>query len=82
MEDDLILGSEDESNEPEINWIDERTEARNDIDSAIYAYNFLDETDNQGADILKWGLKSKMKDAKKKCLLILFRAIDDLMIDE
>jgi hypothetical protein len=78
-EEDLIIG---EPEGEEINWVDERTEARNDIDSAIYAFEFLEQVDNQSPDILRWKLKNQMMEAKRKCLLILFRSIDDLMIEE
>jgi hypothetical protein len=82
-EKDLVLGPDEEQaeeTEPVINDYDERADIRADIDSVIAAYNFLEEVDPQGSDVLRWGLKRKVLKAKKQCLQILCDSIDLLQI--
>lgn len=57
---------------------EQKNNARADVDTAIFAYQFLEEIDMQSADALRWGLKRKLSATKKKCLLILIKSIGDL----
>lgn len=59
-------------------WYEIRADLRNDIDTAIYVYNFLDEIDMQGADVLRWNMKRRLTHTKKKCLEIICKSIYDL----
>jgi hypothetical protein len=60
-------------------WFEERSDTRSDIETAIYVFNFLDEIDMQGADVLTWGLKDELMRTKKQCLLIIASSIDVLV---
>jgi hypothetical protein len=82
-EDDLILGEETEGEEtPIVDWYEERQDARNDIDTAIYVYNFLDAVDLEGADILRWRMTRKLLRTKKHCLLLICKSVEDLMLEK
>jgi hypothetical protein len=83
-EDDLILGGEQATEEesPIVDYYEERADARSDIDTAIYVYNFLDEVDLQGSDVLRWRLTRKLTRAKKHCLLLICKSIEDLMLEK
>lgn len=78
---DIIEESEPSAEEVLLDWSDIRADARADIDTVIHAYNFLDEIDAEAPDILQWNLKRKVRNAKKNCLLILCKSIEDLAIE-
>jgi hypothetical protein len=81
-EDDLILGEESQEEENIVDWYEERQDARNDIDTAIYVYNFLDAVDVEGADILRWRMTRKLLKTKKHCLLLICKSVEDLMLEK
>jgi hypothetical protein len=59
-------------------FYEEEMNARANIDTAIYVYEFIDGIDLDGPEILTWRMKNKLKKAKKKCLNILCDNLDAL----
>lgn len=75
--------AEEDEEEDDFGFVMElREETRADIDTAIAAYNFLDEIDTQSPEVLRWNLKRKLNTAKKQCLLILADSIKELSTEE
>jgi hypothetical protein len=60
------------------NYYEEKTDVRADIDTAISVYNFLDQIDPQATDVLKWGMKDQVIQAKKQCLQIICESLNNL----
>jgi hypothetical protein len=82
MEEDLILGEGE--NEETGTWdevLELRSHSRSDIDTAIAAYQFLSELDVDGPDVLRWGIKRKLMQAKKRCLIILCDSLAGLEVE-
>ena len=78
-EDDLVLGGDYEEPLGSFEEVMElRSHARADVDTAICAYNFLDELDLNSPEVLRLGLKRRLHAAKKNCLILLCEALDGL----
>ncbi|MGI8598905.1 MAG: hypothetical protein ACR2KB_06585 [Chitinophagaceae bacterium] len=82
MEEKLVDKETEETQSSDSEWYDQRTDARNDIDTAVHAYNFLEQVDTQSPDVLSWELTDELLKAKKNCLLILCKSLAELVLPE
>jgi hypothetical protein len=81
-EEDLILGNPADTEEGDVaDWFEIREDARADIDTAIYVYQFLDEIDIDSPRVLQWNMKRRLNKVKRQCLEIICKSIDDLQTE-
>jgi hypothetical protein len=75
-EEDMVLGKKKEGEEPNDDMTVEDIIAN--IDAAQATYDFIDGIDLQGPEVLTWGLRGELEDAKRKCLEIIISHINVL----
>jgi hypothetical protein len=84
-EQDLILGEQSEPEEtPEVidTYFQQQDDLRANVDTAIAAWNFLDEIDGDSPFIIENSLKRAHKKARKQCFLLLCNSLNELCEDK
>lgn len=77
-EDDLILGDQRDEDELFVT----QQEIRENIDTCIYVYQFLDEIDLENPDILRWKMTNKLRKTKKSCLQLIIDSMEMLQYEQ
>lgn len=81
-EDDLIIGDQKPEESASDDFLIEQAEIRQNIDTAVFVYEFLDELDLESPDVLKWRLTNKLKKTKRSALELIIDSMQLLQYTE